>query len=128
MLWRRLTNVLAENILRLRLGATLQIEQNTATAAAGAATLNGTAGKVTTEALTTAAGAAYTLTLTNSKIGANDSVFVTVDNGTNTTAGIEVGRVTPSAGQVVILVWNRHAADALDGTLKIGFLVVKKAS
>lgn len=42
----------------------------TATATAGAATLNKAAGKVTTEALTTAAGANYTLTITNSTVAA----------------------------------------------------------
>lgn len=97
----------------------------TATATAGAATLNAATGTVTSESVTTAAGAAYTLTLTNDHVAANSVVVATVDNGTNTTAGIEVGRVTPAAGSATILVWNRHASAALNGTIKISFVVVR---
>lgn len=96
-----------------------------ATATAGAATLNSVSGTITSEALTTAAGAAYTLTLANSKISAVSSVLVTVDNGTNTTAGLEVGRVTPAAASATILIWNRHASAALNGTIKIRFVAVQ---
>ena len=56
----------------------------TAAATSGAATLNKMSGVITTEALTTATGATYTLTLTNSDIAAADLVFVSVGNGTNT--------------------------------------------
>jgi hypothetical protein len=95
----------------------------TATATAGAATLNKQRGTITSEALTTAAGADYTLTLTNSKITASRHVFVSLDNGTNTTAPIYVRLVTPGSGSVVIIVRNAHAASALNGTIKISFIV-----
>lgn len=97
----------------------------TATAAAGAATLNASAGVVTSEALTTAAGADYALTLSSDKIAAGDMVFASVDNGTNTTEGISVHRISPSAGQVIIRVRNTHATVALNGTIKISFFVIK---
>ncbi len=103
----------------------LQGDTGAATAAAGAATLNKTAGAVTSEALTTAAGAAYTLTLTDDQITADSILIVNADNGTNTTAGLAVGRITPAAGSAVILIWNRNAAAALNGTVKIRFAVVK---
>ena len=97
----------------------------TAAATAGAATLNKDAGVITSEALTTAAAAAYTLTITNSSIAAADQVFASLQNGTNS-AGIPViERVTPGAGSVVIVVRNLHAADALNGTIKIAFAVLK---
>ena len=101
-------------------------DYGTATAAAGAATLNKSAGTITSEALTTAAGSAYTLTLTNSQVAVGSVLAVTCDNGTNSTAGIELGRVTPAAGSVVILVWNRHASSALNGTIKVQFAILKR--
>lgn len=99
-------------------------DSGTASATAGAATLNTTRGVITSEALTTAAGADYTLTLTNSKVAATDIVFATVQQGTNTTEGLSVQRITPGSGSVVILVRNTHASSALNGTIKVGFWVL----
>jgi hypothetical protein len=100
-------------------------ESSTATAAAGAATLNLLAGKITSEAITTAAGSDYVLTLTNANIVAADHVFVSVANGTNTTEGIAVNRVQPAAGSCVIRIRNTHASSALNGTIVIAYYVVK---
>lgn len=98
----------------------------TASATAGAATLNARAGKITTEALTTAQNGVYTLTLTNSSVAATDIVVASVANGTNTQGSPVVTRTQPAAGSVVILVANLHAsAQALNGTLVISFYVVK---
>jgi hypothetical protein len=95
----------------------------TATATAGAATCNSVSGKITTEALTTAADAEYVLTLTNSSVAAASMVFASVANGTNTTEGIVVQRVQPAAGSVVIRVKNTNAG-ALNGTLVVSFMVI----
>lgn len=97
----------------------------TATAASGAATLTKMAGVVTSEALTTAAGADYTLTLTNLDIAAADQVFASVSLGSATTGTPAVATVTPGIGQVVIVVQNIHATAALNGTIKIAFAVFK---
>lgn len=97
----------------------------TATAVGGAATLNKASGKITSEALTTAAGASYTLTLTDSAIAAADTVFVSVANGTNTTGLPVVGLVTPGAGLVTIIVNNMAPAAAFNGTLVISFASMK---
>ena len=98
----------------------------TGTATAGAVTLSAQAGRVTTEALTTAQNGIYTLTITNTKIGANDMVLVRVQNGTNTQGTPMMGLVTPAAGSVVIQVINKHAtAEALNGTLVVSFVVIK---
>lgn len=99
----------------------------TATATAGAATLSKAAGVITTEALTTAGLAAYTLTLTNTDIAAADQVFASVANGTNTQGTVVVGRVTPGAGSATIVIENVHASQALNGTLKISFFVLKNS-
>ena len=111
--------------LNVESGISLSSGTKTASATAGAATLNKHQGVITSEALTTAAGADYTLTLTNSAIAATDIVLASVQTGTNTTVGLAVHEVTPGAGQVVIKVRNAHASSALDGTIKVSFVVVK---
>lgn len=97
----------------------------TVTANAGAATLNKASGKVTSEALTTAAGGVYTLTLTNSTVAAGDLVFASLANGTNTTGSPGVVRVTPGTGTVTIAVRNGDASAALNGTVIVSFMVLK---
>ncbi len=97
----------------------------TATATAGAATLNQPSGVITTESLTTASQANYTLTLTNSQIAAGDIVQVAIGNGTNSAGTPVQTTVTPAAGSVVIVVKNDHASNAFNGTLSVRFLVVK---
>ena len=94
-----------------------------ATSTAHAATINKTAGQITTEALTTAAGATYTMTLTNSLIKATSIVLVTVGKGTATTGEPVVQFVTPADGSVVILIKNVDASVALNGTITINFAV-----
>ena len=98
-------------------------DTGTATAVAGAATSNTQRGTITSEALTTAAGASYTLTLTCNRVSSASQVFASVQNGTNTQGKPVIGRITPGSGSVTIEVWNLHAADALNGTLKIAFKV-----
>jgi hypothetical protein len=100
----------------------------TAAATAGAATLAATQGKITSEALTTAQNAIYTLTLTNTRIAAADIVTASVANGTNTQGTPVITRVQPAAGSVTILVSNLHAsAQALNGTIVVSFTVLKAA-
>ncbi len=101
----------------------LGTDTGTATSTAGAATINYQCGIITTEALTTAAGATYTMTLTNSAISASSIVLVTVGKGTATTGEPVVQFVTPASGSCVILIRNVAAAAALNGTIKIGFTV-----
>ena len=97
----------------------------TATAAAGAVTLANRSGKITTESLTTAQGATYTLTITNTAAKATDLVLVSVANGTNSQATPVPIRATPADGSIVILVKNMHdSAVALNGTLVVSFLCV----
>jgi len=100
----------------------------TATATAGAATLAATAGKVTTESLTTAQNADYTLTITNTAVAAADMAFASIANGTNTQGTPVVSRVTPGAGSLTVVIGNRHgSSQALNGTLVVSFFVVKAA-
>ena len=96
-----------------------------ATASSGAATLNNLSGTITTESLTTAGLAAYTLTLTDKYVTTTAIVNVTVDNGTNSAGTPAVGTVTPGAGSVVIKIYNLHATVAFNGTLKIRFALAQ---
>lgn len=102
-------------------------DNGTATATAGAATLAKVAGKITSESLTTAAGATYTLTLTNSRIAATDLVFVSLAMGTATTGTPVVTTVKPNAGSVVVVIQNIHASAALNGTIILSYWTVKTA-
>jgi len=104
----------------------LATEMGTGTCSSSAVTINDHVGLITTEALTTAQNAIETITLTNSKIAVGDIVLVTVANGTNTQGTPMLGLVTPGAGTCTIKVINKHAsAEALNGTLKVGFAVIK---
>lgn len=96
-------------------------------AVAGAVTLNQGAGFITSEALVTAIGATYTLTLTNSFIDANTMIFVDVALGTSTQGTPDPTIVNNGAGSATILVKNIDATNAFNGTLKIGFFLVRKS-
>jgi hypothetical protein len=107
-----------------QLTGALLLDRGTATSTAGAATINHQAGVVTTEALTTAAAAAYAFTLTNSRITTSSIVILQLMGGTNTTRGIEL-RAIPGAGSATLSLYNNNVAGtALNGTLIFGFEVV----
>ena len=100
------------------------LDRGTATSTAGAATVNHHAGVITTEALTTAAAAAYSFTLTDSRITAASIVQLQLMGGTNTTRGLEL-RAIPGSGTATISIYNNNVAGtALNGTLIFGFVVV----
>lgn len=102
------------------------LNAGTSTSAAGAVTLNTRAGVITTETLTTASQAVYTLTITNSTVTTTDIVTASATNGTNTTGIPVVTQVTPGAGTLVIKVANATTTTTpFGGTLKIAFEVFK---
>lgn len=100
-----------------------ELVANAATSTAGAATLNTFGGLVTTEALTTAAGASYSFVLTNSLITATSTApIVAIYSKSNTIAGMVPISVTVAAGSATIVFQNQGAA-ALNGTMLIAFHV-----
>lgn len=100
------------------------MDRGTATSTAGAATVNHQAGVITTEALTTAAAAAYSFTLTDSRITSASVVMLMLMGGTNTTRGLEL-RAIPGTGSAAISIYNNNVAgSALNGTLIFGFFVI----
>lgn len=90
----------------------------TGTATAGAATCSAQRCVLTSEALTTAAGATYTMTVTNTVVDATDVILCSLANGTNSAGDPRITRVTPGNDSFTILVINDHASAALNGTIK----------
>lgn len=96
---------------------------NTGTTSSDAVTLNTLGGMITSESKTTAAGATFAVTLTNSAIAATSTVQAVVFPRTNTVPGAYVQSIAPAAGSVVITIANGGTA-AFNGTMVIPFLVV----
>lgn len=96
----------------------------TATATVGTATLNGLGGRVTTETLTTAGAAFYTLTLTNSSITVGDMIMWSIANGSNTLGMPVPSTVVAAAGTATFKV-GMASATAAAGTFVISFKVFK---
>lgn len=96
------------------------------TAVAGAVTLHNQRGTITTESLTTAAGAIYTLTVSCNKvlIYEQSRVNVTVDYGGATTGTPIVTRVSVSSQTFAVRILNAHASAAFNGTLIVRYEVV----
>jgi hypothetical protein len=107
-----------------QLTGSVLMDRGVATSTAAAATVNHQAGVITTEALTTAAAAAYAFTLTNSRITTSSIVLLQLMGGTNTIRGLEL-RAIPSNGSAAISIYNNNVAGtALNGTLIFGFVVI----
>ena len=104
------------------IGAALSTATASAGATSGSATLNTSSGKVTTDTATGAAGAIYTLTLTNSVIEATDIVLCSVAGGGTGQPGVST--VTPAAGSCTIVIENLGGS-AFNAALVISFFVVK---
>lgn len=103
----------------------LQLGQGTATG--NSVTVNNGAGVVTTAALSTAAGATQAITIANNRVAVGDQVQCTVD--ANASAGTPIcANVTVTAGQIVALIQNIHAANALNAAVKVYFVVNKQGN
>ncbi len=92
------------------------------TEAANAVTASGTAGVITTSALTTASGAAYSITWTNTIITTSSVILLSPMGGTNTKNSLEL-KATAGSGTSTITITNNNAA-SLDGTVIFGYLVI----
>lgn len=102
------------------------VNGGTSTSAAGAVTLNAQGGVITTETITTVSQGTYTLTISNSLVAATDLVFVSVQNGTNTTGIPVVSQVIPGAGTITVKIANATTTTTpFGGSLKVSFLDFK---
>lgn len=103
-------------------GSQLNLAKVSAAESANAVTASGQAGYITTSSLTTAGGASYAITWTNTHITATSVVHVTVQGGTNTTQNISF-EVVAGSGAATLTIYNNTAATALNGTIIIGYTV-----
>jgi hypothetical protein len=117
------------NVMQLNATNTLSgsgsiiLVKGTGIEASNAVTINNQAGVITTSSLTTAGGASYTITFTNSFITTSSVVLPVLMGGTNTTKNITL-QATAGNGTSTLTIYNNTAATALDGTILIGFLIV----
>lgn len=93
------------------------------TEAANAVTASGFNGVITTSALTTAAGASYAITWTNTKVTTASKIFITSAGGTNTRKNFHV-EVVAGSGTATLTIYNSEPANALDGTIILNYLVI----
>lgn len=105
-------------------GTAIHFNASSGTVTANTITLNSQAGVINSAALTTAGGAAYTFTFTNSIINANSVVVLQdLSGGTNTTANYKLQATTGASGSCTVTITNLTAATALNGSILIGFLI-----
>jgi hypothetical protein len=104
-------------------GSQLNLAKVNGTEAANAVTASGNAGVITTSSLTTAGGASYAITWTNTHITATSVIALTIQGGTNTVQNITFSCV-PGSGTATLTIYNNTAATALNGTIFIGYVVL----
>lgn len=105
-------------------GTTIDLDSTTATLSSNAATILKYACVVTTESLTTAAGAAQAFVITLSGVAAGDLAFVQAAGGGNTRKHYVYEAVTTS-NTVTVTVNNIGPTNALNGTLIFNLWVLK---
>lgn len=104
-------------------GTILLSSKANGTEAANSVTASGTAGVITTSALTTAGAASYAITWTNTFITTNSTILLSIMGGTNTTQNITL-TATAGSGTSTLTIYNNTAAVALNGTILIGYMVI----
>lgn len=117
------TDVNTTNVT-LAAGGKLNLDSATATLVSHAATVTKWAVVVTTEALTTAAGASQAFAITLTGVAAGDLAFVQAAGGTNTRQNFRYGAVT-TTDTVTVTVYNNEGTNALNGTLIFNLVVMK---
>jgi hypothetical protein len=104
-------------------GTVVMTSKANGTEAANAVTASGTTGVITTSSLTTAGGANYAITWTNTFITTSSTVLLSIMGGTNTTNAVLL-KATAGAGTSTLTIYNLTAATALNGTILIGYMVI----
>lgn len=119
------TAVMLNNAANVMTGAgQITLAKANGTEAANAVTASGNAGVITTSVLTTAGGATYVITWTNTLITATSVVGLTIQGGTNSATNNITFKCVVGAGSATLTIYNNTAATALNGTLLIGYSVL----
>jgi hypothetical protein len=118
------TNVVVNNAVNTMTSASnIILGKANGTETTNAVTASAQSGVITTSALTTAGGASYAITWTNTFITTSSVILLTIMGGTNTTENVTL-TATAGAGTSTLTIYNNTAATALNGTILIGYLVV----
>lgn len=102
----------------------LNLDATTATLSSNAATVTKYAVQVTTEALTTAAGASQACVLTLSGVSATDMAYVQLVGGTNTRLHLQTYAAC-TANTVTVTIANIGPTNAVNGTIIFNVFVFK---
>lgn len=105
-------------------GNTIKSNVASATLTTNAATVTSYFTQITTESLTTAAGASQALTLTLTGVAASDIAFIQDVGGTNTRYTYQYKAVC-TTNTITITVYNSGPTNALNGTLVFNVWVLK---
>lgn len=109
-------------VLGVYIVETCSPSEGTVTLSSNAGTVDTRSGTITTEALTTAAGAEQDLTITNSLSTTTSLIEADIVGGTNT-SGVTVGVKSTAAGSFVLTLFNTDTA-ALNGTVIVHFTIL----
>lgn len=115
--------LIKDNGLVFPAGGTIDADSGTVTLSSNAGTVSKMAGVITTESLTTAAGASQALVITNTLVTTTSIVLVTRTGGTSA-GGTPIIKAVPTANTITIALDNKHASAAFDGTFILSFLVL----
>lgn len=99
------------------------LPKSNGTEAANAVTTTGVAGVITTSSLTTAGGASYAITWTNTLITPTSVIVLTTSGGTNTTQNFRMN-ATSGSSTSTLTIYNNTAATAFNGTILINYLIM----
>lgn len=102
----------------------INLDATTATLSSNAATVTKYAVQVTTEALTTAAGASQACVLTLSGVSATDMAYVQLVGGTNTRLHLQTYAAC-TANTVTVTIANIGPTNAVNGTIIFNVFVFK---
>ena len=80
-----------------------------------------TVNTLTSSALTTAAQAAASISVTDAGVSSSSIVLVSINNGTNSAGIPTLGVVAPGTGSFTVTVFNADAAAAFNGTIIINY-------
>jgi hypothetical protein len=118
-------NVMLNNAVNTMIGSgQIILVKANGTEAANAVTASGNAGVITTSSLTTAGGATYAITWTNTKITVTSVIGLTIQGGSNNATNNITFTCVPGSGTATLTIFNNTAATALNGTLLIGYSVL----
>jgi hypothetical protein len=104
--------------------ARIDLDSATATLSTHAATITKWSAQITSEALTTAAGASQAFVITKTGVAATDLAFVTPAGGTNTREHIQYKAICTS-NTVTVTISNIGPTNALNGTVIFNLMICK---